>query len=149
MNKELVEVATEIAKSTLRERDGQIRVMLESGPMGEKACLSMFTQLLPPMLEMLENGPTRMVVLVEKTERMDMELSTILSMYKCGLTSLTPLWELAPEVQGLKLTPHGWKLAIKAVRSIRRGLEVTPDYFPPDILEYTERLCKKYETELV
>lgn len=121
MNKELVEVATEITKSTLREQDGRIRVMLESGPMGEKACLFMFTQLLPP----------------------------ILSMYKCGLMSLTPLWELAPEVQGLKLTPHGWKLAIKAVRSIRRGLVDTPDYFPPDILEYTERLYKKYETELV
>lgn len=149
MNKELIEIAKEIVKSTLREQDGQVRVMLENNLIGDKACLSMFTHLLLPLLEMLENGPTRIGLLVKKALQMEMDLSTIMSLYKCGLLSLTPLWELAPEVQGLKLTPHGRTLAIKAVRSFRQNLVTAPDYFPPDIVEYVERLCKKYETELV
>lgn len=103
----------------------------------------------PVMLEMLEHEEgVRMSKAIAFATK-NLPIGIAIGMLKCGMSSTTPFWELAPEISGMRLTPHGRKLAIKSIRSMVRATIAEEIHWPEDIKVQIDRVLKKTELALV
>lgn len=129
--------APEVAHEVLKSEESKDTVVLLYGDIG------------PVMLEMLEHEEgvrwSRAFELATK----NLPIGVAIGMLNSGMRSTTPFWELVPEISGMRLTPHGRKLAIKAIRSMVRATMAEEIPWPEDLKAQIDRVLKKTKLELV